>query len=477
MVSIIVPAHDEEHLIGRCLSAILRDAEPGEFDVVVVANGCHDRTADIAREFEPRVRVIETAIASKPAALDIGDRAAQGFPRMFIDADVEVGAAAVRAVADELSLGRTLVAAPRMTVDTEGCPWMVRAFYHVWQQLPYAATNHVGSGFYGVSEAARDRFDAFNGILAEDMFIRSIASSEERRTVREETFVVHASRDVSSLVKICTRWRTNNRRDRDLWAEDAGELRRHHLRSLGSLALWPRNWPQLAAYLGIVLVSELLAIRKRRGGASERWERDESTRGGAQGQARTMTQRVSMRRRLLRGARSALDPRPYLHFVRLAHYFNYSHLMPLRRATVGRGTRLAPNVSLTNGERITIGAGANIGSRCHLWAGNNSGRVILGDDVILAPEVFITASNYQLGMDARVIDQRTEEADVVIGPGVWLGARVIVLPGVSIGEDAVVGAGAVVTKSIPPRAIAVGVPARVVGHRARPSTSVDPVRV
>jgi acetyltransferase-like isoleucine patch superfamily enzyme len=89
----------------------------------------------------------------------------------------------------------------------------------------------------------------------------------------------------------------------------------------------------------------------------------------------------------------------------------------------------------------------------------------VGDDARFGPEVFLTASNYRVEPGVRVQDAATDEADVVIGCDVWLGARVMVLPGVTVGDGCVVGAGSIVTKDLPPGAIAVGVPARVVGFR------------
>jgi acetyltransferase-like isoleucine patch superfamily enzyme len=175
-----------------------------------------------------------------------------------------------------------------------------------------------------------------------------------------------------------------------------------------------------------------------------------------------------MRGRLARAQRlvtSVLDPRPWLHLVRLVHYVNYSHVSQVRQARIGAGVVMAPNVSLRFGERVEIGARAHVGERCALWAGKSSGRILLGEDALLGPEVYITASNYRTAPGPPIMTQPRDEADVVIGRDVWLGARVIVLPGVTVGDGCVVGAGSVVTRSLPPGSIAVGAPARVVGAR------------
>jgi hypothetical protein len=79
VISIVIPAHDEERVIGRCLSGLASGAEPGELEVVVVANGCTDGTAAAARTF-PGVRVVETPVAGKAAALNLGDEHAPAFP-------------------------------------------------------------------------------------------------------------------------------------------------------------------------------------------------------------------------------------------------------------------------------------------------------------------------------------------------------------------------------------------------------------
>jgi acetyltransferase-like isoleucine patch superfamily enzyme len=74
--------------------------------------------------------------------------------------------------------------------------------------------------------------------------------------------------------------------------------------------------------------------------------------------------------------------------------------------------------------------------------------------------------------DVPVRFQGTAYGNVSIGEDCWLGTNVVVLPGVTIGKGAVVGAGAVVTKDVPEYAIALGIPAKVVGHRGLKGVSV-----
>ncbi|MEZ3159182.1 acyltransferase [Microbacterium sp. BWT-B31] len=167
--------------------------------------------------------------------------------------------------------------------------------------------------------------------------------------------------------------------------------------------------------------------------------------------------------------RSVLDPRTLGHALRLAHFSSYSFVRQVRRLRLGEGVTMAPNVSFRNAERIAIGAGSHIGEFCVIWAGNSTGRILIGDKCLFAPHVTLTASNYGIERGpVAIMDQPKVEEDIVVGAGAWLGANVVVLAGVTIGEGAVIAAGAVVTKDVPAFAIAGGVPARVIGERPGP---------
>jgi acetyltransferase-like isoleucine patch superfamily enzyme len=169
--------------------------------------------------------------------------------------------------------------------------------------------------------------------------------------------------------------------------------------------------------------------------------------------------------KLGRVAATVFDPGTYLHPFRLLHYYSYSHIRPRRRLTMGKGATIAPNVSIRNGERILIGAGTKVGERAYLWAGDSSAHIRIGEHCRIGPEVFITASDYGLQPDEPIAYQERNERDVTIGNDVWLGARVFVGAGVTLGDGCVVSAGSVITRSLPPGSIAVGVPARIVRRR------------
>ena len=145
MTSVVIPAHNEAAVIGRLLSGIRAGARPDEFEIVVVPNGCTDDTAGVAASFGG-VRVAATGTASKAAALRLGDEHAVGFPRIYVDADVEVGAADLRALAAAVSEPGVYAAAPERVCALDGRPWTVRWYYEFWQRLPGPRAGLFGRG-------------------------------------------------------------------------------------------------------------------------------------------------------------------------------------------------------------------------------------------------------------------------------------------------------------------------------------------
>jgi acetyltransferase-like isoleucine patch superfamily enzyme len=125
---------------------------------------------------------------------------------------------------------------------------------------------------------------------------------------------------------------------------------------------------------------------------------------------------------------------------------------------VGRNTIL----SSKNGD-IEIANGANIGFNCEIFSAS---RVRIGERVLLAAYCYLIGGDHDFTDSSRpVLDQSRTSAGISIGAGAWLGAGATVLDGVDIGSNAIVGAGAVVRESVPDKATAVGIPARIVGTR------------
>ena len=141
--------------------------------------------------------------------------------------------------------------------------------------------------------------------------------------------------------------------------------------------------------------------------------------------------------------------------------------------TIGSGVFVGRNsiLSCKNGD-IALGDGANIGFNCEIFSAS---RVTIGADTLLAAYCYVIGGDHDFSdPSAAVLAQGRRSSGVTIGAGAWLGAGAKILDGVTIGDRAIVGAGAVVRDAVGDGAIAVGIPARIVGHReaaeaARPS--------
>jgi hypothetical protein len=285
--SIVIPAHDEEGGIARCLSSLAR---PGieQVEVVVVANGCTDRTADTARGYArdvPRLTVLELPAASKTAALNAGDAACRAFPRIYLDADVLLDGDGVDGLITELETQAPRVASPRVVFDTSGAGVAVRAFYRAYGTLPYVREGLIGLGVYALSEAGRKRFEEFPDVTGDDLFVQRLFGEAERAT-SSGTFTVHTPRTLRDLVRVRTRVAQGNaqlaRLDAPALSDNETTTGRTLRALLDEVRRQPRLAPAAAVYVAVVLAARVQARRT----PDRTWWRDESSRRGSTGDAR-----------------------------------------------------------------------------------------------------------------------------------------------------------------------------------------------
>lgn len=177
--------------------------------------------------------------------------------------------------------------------------------------------------------------------------------------------------------------------------------------------------------------------------------------------------------------------RKILAFAARALFYTIGQALPpsysaglIGRLSKGLRGWLCKQIFLASGCNVNVEHGAYFGSGRQVQIGNNSGigvdcrvpaDICIGDDVMMGPEVLIISRSQNHRFDDLSRPMRLQghqdSPPVVIEDDVWLGARVIILPGVRIGRGAIVGAGAIVTRDVPPYAICGGNPARIIRYR------------
>jgi maltose O-acetyltransferase len=127
---------------------------------------------------------------------------------------------------------------------------------------------------------------------------------------------------------------------------------------------------------------------------------------------------------------------------------------------VGKNVNIAKGVRFGKGFNISIGDNSGIGENSYLVSVDN---IIIGNNVMIAPEVMILTGGHDFNDKSKLlINQKIVKKPVIIEDDVWIGARVLILPGVTISKRSIVAAGSVVTKDVQSNCIVGGNPAKVI---------------
>ena len=275
MFSAVIPAHNEASGIAKCLGPISEVSQALGGEVVVVCNGCTDETAAVARRF-PGVTVVETRIPSKSHALNLGDKHCTLFPRLYVDADLEITPEDLRSLIVHLSQPGALLLAPKMRLNYSSVSRASRWYHQFWSALP-AYQARMG-GLYGLSAAGRSRFDQFPDLTGDDAFVRSRFVRSEVAIPSDVSILCDPPRTLTDLVKVRTRI---VRGGREL-SQAVGACPDVPTNGLSDIrALMFRSPQCFAKGLCFLLVTLVVSARVRwqaLRGAAIGWERDNSSR-------------------------------------------------------------------------------------------------------------------------------------------------------------------------------------------------------
>lgn len=272
--SVIVPAHNESKVIQRTIGRLSRAAVEGHIEVIVVCNGCTDDTAALAAAI-PGVRVLDLPIGCKPAALNAGDAAANAWPRIYLDADIEVTPRTVLAVLDCLSSGSVLAARPPAVYDDSDSSPAVKRYYSERQRLSLHNTAMWGAGIYGLSQEGHRRLGRFPDLAGDDFYVDRIFAAQEKTVVPTDPVVVRVPKNVGSLLAILQRSFEGNR---EILRSEQGVLPLVVDSGLKTaLAVIASIRSPRSAWDALTFLAISVAARLRRTGQPG-WARDESSR-------------------------------------------------------------------------------------------------------------------------------------------------------------------------------------------------------
>lgn len=277
--SIVIPACNEAKVIGRLLREIAEPARTGEFEVIVVPNGCTDDTARVARSFAG-VRVEELTDGSKSAALNRGDELATVLPRLYLDADMRVSANTIRELfraLDGADPHAPLAGRPRTRIVSNSSSRTVRAYYRARERSLGTEVALWGGGMYGVSAAGRARFTRFPDTHGDDYWINSLFTAQEKVWTpgHVDRFVPRTTKELLKTLRRVHRGNAEINNDETLnTGVGHHSTTKDTARRLLTTTRSPRELFDSTAYIAVTVASRISA----RLTSNTAWGRDHSSR-------------------------------------------------------------------------------------------------------------------------------------------------------------------------------------------------------
>jgi GT2 family glycosyltransferase len=202
--SIIILAHNESSVIASTLAPLAPLAASGALQVIVACHGCSDDTAEIAARYAG-VTAIELAEASKVGAMNAGDEVATRWPRLYLDADIEVDPAALAPTIRALTGDGIFAARPPFRIDADGASPAVRAYLRARYRMPSMSRAMWGAGVYGLSRAGHHRLGSFSAATADELLLDRLFAPGRKLIPSGPAVTVRVPRTAQGLLAVFVR--------------------------------------------------------------------------------------------------------------------------------------------------------------------------------------------------------------------------------------------------------------------------------
>ena len=271
-IAVLIPAHNEEAVIERTLSTLLRSAKPVEFRIYVVCNGCSDETANRVHSNFPGVTVLELVEASKTAAINAGLRATRAAKVLLLDADIELSTQDARSLTSALDDPTIDAAIGHMEIDDSDSSWAVRSFYRIWAHQPYLKNGKFAAAI-ALSRSMLDRIGELPNVTADDTYLRQMISKDNTAVLDQVHFRARVPKSVTTLIRVRARVHRGNRELKRCLPDSSSPPEKRGWQFAGEIGKRPALWLDVPCYLAIAVASRFLAAK-----SSPSWERDLTTR-------------------------------------------------------------------------------------------------------------------------------------------------------------------------------------------------------
>ncbi|KHL01254.1 hypothetical protein LK10_17590 [Sinomonas humi] len=278
--SVVIPAHNEEAVIARTLEGLRPALESGRVEVIVACNACTDRTAEIAAAYAG-VRVLDLPEPGKARALNAADAAASRWPRVYLDADIEIPPTALASILAQLSKDEHLAGRPDFRYDTSDCDPLVAAYYRARVRVPSNRAALWGAGCYAMTEEGHRLLGTFPEDAADDFYVDTVFAPEQKVLLSGDPVTVRPPRTASSLASTLHRvYRAAGSSGATPRGLAAPSSTARTLRGLAASVRGPLSALDAAVYASFALAGrgQPRSSSSTSSIGTRQWERDESSR-------------------------------------------------------------------------------------------------------------------------------------------------------------------------------------------------------